>query len=158
MKSSESTSMTSVHVLDTVGERRVPRLRGSATVWAVLGALLLLSPLVSRPSSQPGLEVAEEPPNILFIYLDDFGWRDAGYMGSDFYETPHLDALAEQGTRVHGRLLLCRQLRPGTRLACCRDSTRRDTGSSTSGRDRVERRRTVSSPTSPAPRPCAPTS
>ncbi len=42
--------------------------------------------------------VAEErAPNILFIYLDDFGWRDTGYMGSDFYETPHLDKLAKGG-------------------------------------------------------------
>ncbi len=46
---------------------------------------------------------AQEPaaprraPNILFVYLDDFGWRDAGFMGSDFYETPHLDALAADG-------------------------------------------------------------
>jgi len=36
-------------------------------------------------------------PNVLFIYLDDFGWKDAGYMGSDFYETPHLDRLASEG-------------------------------------------------------------
>lgn len=40
---------------------------------------------------------AGEKPNILFIYLDDFGWRDTGFMGSDFYETPHLDALAAEG-------------------------------------------------------------
>ena len=31
---------------------------------------------------------ADQPPNILFIYLDDFGWKDTSYMGSDFYETP----------------------------------------------------------------------
>lgn len=30
-------------------------------------------------------------PNILFIFADDLGWRDTGFMGSDFYETPHLD-------------------------------------------------------------------
>lgn len=36
-------------------------------------------------------------PNILMIYLDDFGWKDTGYMGSDFYETPHLDKLASEG-------------------------------------------------------------
>ncbi len=40
---------------------------------------------------------AEDRPNLLFIYLDDFGWRDTGFMGSDFYETPHLDALAKEG-------------------------------------------------------------
>jgi len=33
----------------------------------------------------------------LFIYLDDFGWKDTGYMGSDFFETPHLDRLASEG-------------------------------------------------------------
>ncbi|MCH6255114.1 sulfatase [Puniceicoccaceae bacterium K14] len=35
-------------------------------------------------------------PNILFILLDDFGWRDAGFMGSDFYETPVIDQLASE--------------------------------------------------------------
>lgn len=39
----------------------------------------------------------EEKPNLLFIFLDDFGWRDTSYMGSDFYETPNLDRLADEG-------------------------------------------------------------
>lgn len=39
---------------------------------------------------------AADRPNVLFIYLDDYGWKDVGYMGSDFYETPHLDRLAAQ--------------------------------------------------------------
>ena len=43
------------------------------------------------------LSHAAEKPNILFVYLDDFGWRDTGYMGSDFYESPYLDKLASQG-------------------------------------------------------------
>lgn len=38
-----------------------------------------------------------EKPNIILIFLDDFGWKDTSYMGSDFYETPHLDALAKGG-------------------------------------------------------------
>ncbi len=41
--------------------------------------------------------VYADKPNILFIYLDDFGYRDTGFMGSDFYETPNLDALAKNG-------------------------------------------------------------
>jgi arylsulfatase A-like enzyme len=45
----------------------------------------------------PAFASAAESPNVLFVYLDDFGWRDAGFMGSDFYETPHLDALARGG-------------------------------------------------------------
>lgn len=37
------------------------------------------------------------PPNILFINADDLGWTDVGFMGSGFYETPHLDRLAASG-------------------------------------------------------------
>ena len=36
-------------------------------------------------------------PNILLINIDDMGWRDVGFMGSEFYETPNLDELAAQG-------------------------------------------------------------
>jgi arylsulfatase A-like enzyme len=36
-------------------------------------------------------------PNILLIYIDDLGWKDTGYMGSDFFETPHIDKLAGEG-------------------------------------------------------------
>jgi arylsulfatase A-like enzyme len=38
-------------------------------------------------------------PNILFILIDDLGWRDLVCTGSDFYETPHLDQLAARGLR-----------------------------------------------------------
>ncbi|MFC1795438.1 hypothetical protein ACFL3Q_17860, partial [Planctomycetota bacterium] len=27
-------------------------------------------------------------PNIVFIFIDDMGWRDVGFMGSQYYETP----------------------------------------------------------------------
>ncbi len=39
----------------------------------------------------------QQRPNVLFIFLDDYGWRDCGFMGSDFYETPNIDALARDG-------------------------------------------------------------
>ena len=35
--------------------------------------------------------------NIIFILLDDFGWRDLGCTGSSFYETPNMDRFASQG-------------------------------------------------------------
>lgn len=40
---------------------------------------------------------AAERPNIVLIFADDLGWKDVGWQGTDFYETPHLDALAQQG-------------------------------------------------------------
>jgi len=36
-------------------------------------------------------------PNIVFILIDDLGWRDIGCYGSSFYETPNIDRLAQQG-------------------------------------------------------------
>lgn len=38
-----------------------------------------------------------EPPNIILIVVDDLGWKDLGFMGSDYYETPNLDRLASEG-------------------------------------------------------------
>ena len=39
-------------------------------------------------------------PNFVFILIDDMGWRDVGFMGSTFYETPNIDRLASQGMVV----------------------------------------------------------
>ena len=47
--------------------------------------------------SQTSRTAEQERPNVLFIFLDDYGWRDCGFMGSDFYETPNIDALARSG-------------------------------------------------------------
>ncbi len=38
-------------------------------------------------------------PNILFILVDDLGWKDLGCYGSSFYETPNIDRLASMGAR-----------------------------------------------------------
>ena len=37
-------------------------------------------------------------PNLVFIIVDDLGWKDVGYMGSDFYETPNIDKLSKNST------------------------------------------------------------
>lgn len=47
---------------------------------------------------KPGFAQSRQPaPNIVFILIDDFGWRDVSYMGTRYYETPHIDRLARQG-------------------------------------------------------------
>jgi len=46
-------------------------------------------------------------PNILFILIDDMGWRDLGCYGSAFYETPHIDRLAAEGMRFTGAYAAC---------------------------------------------------
>ena len=35
-----------------------------------------------------------DKPNLLFIIVDDLGWTDVSYNGSDFYETYNIDALS----------------------------------------------------------------
>ena len=36
-------------------------------------------------------------PNIVFIFIDDLGWRDISCYGSKYYETPNIDKLAGEG-------------------------------------------------------------
>ncbi len=38
-------------------------------------------------------------PNIVFYFIDDLGWTDVSFMGSKFYETPHVDQLAREGMK-----------------------------------------------------------
>ena len=52
----------------------------------------------------------ETKPNIVLIYMDDLGWKDVGYAGSTYYETPNIDKLAASGmwfTRAHSAAPLC---------------------------------------------------
>ena len=42
-------------------------------------------------------EARRRKPNIVLIFIDDMGWKDAGYAGSDLYETPNIDRLAKEG-------------------------------------------------------------
>lgn len=39
------------------------------------------------------------PPNVILILADDMGWADSSTYGSSYYETPHLDRLAQEGMR-----------------------------------------------------------
>jgi len=38
-------------------------------------------------------------PNVLMILVDDYGWRDIGAYGSNFYETPNMDKLVSQSLK-----------------------------------------------------------
>ena len=46
-------------------------------------------------------------PNIIFILVDDLGWRDLSCYGSEFYETPNLDRLAANGMTFSDAYAAC---------------------------------------------------
>jgi len=46
-------------------------------------------------------------PNIVFILIDDMGWKDLGCYGSTFYETPNIDKLAKEGIRFTNAYATC---------------------------------------------------
>lgn len=55
-----------------------------------LTCLLLLSPIASQ---------AQDKPHILYITVDDLGWKDVGYHGGAL-KTPNIDRLAQDGFRL----------------------------------------------------------
>jgi arylsulfatase A-like enzyme len=49
-------------------------------------------------------------PNVLFIMADDLGWMDTSHYGSEFFETPNIDRLAEESmtfTEAYAASPLC---------------------------------------------------
>ncbi len=44
---------------------------------------------------------AEERPNIIFIFADDWGWGDLSCHGHPYVKTPNIDRLAKEGTDFH---------------------------------------------------------
>ncbi len=59
-------------------------------IWLLFASLCL-----------PGQTSAPPPkPNIVFIMADDLGYTDLACFGSRYYETPNIDKLAGQGTRL----------------------------------------------------------
>jgi len=63
--------------------------RGTARPTACLLAFLL--------ALTGSAAFAADQPNVVFFFIDDLGWADVGYQGSDFYETPNIDKLAASG-------------------------------------------------------------
>ncbi|MEM9367834.1 MAG: sulfatase [Planctomycetota bacterium] len=67
----------------------------TARFMMALCACLIGTPFAARFAG--AADASSVRPNILFVFLDDYGWRDCGFMGSDFYETPNIDRLAAEG-------------------------------------------------------------
>jgi arylsulfatase A len=63
---------------------------------------------LSALAAAPLLRAQKQPPlNFIFILIDDMGWRDVGYNGSELFETPNIDKLATQGMRFTNAYAAC---------------------------------------------------
>jgi arylsulfatase A len=55
---------------------------------------------------------ADDRPNVIFFLVDDLGWSDVGCFGSQFYETPAIDQLAEEGMLFDNAYSTCHVCSP----------------------------------------------
>ena len=64
--------------------------------------ILLIALTTVSCGAQNRKEQAEnKQPNVVFFLVDDLGWKDLGYRGSDFYETPEIDKIANESMRFN---------------------------------------------------------
>lgn len=68
-----------------------PRILSALAMVAALSGLLAVTGLLQAAESSR--------PNIVFVLADDYGLDGVGCYGSDTFQTPHIDALAQSGLR-----------------------------------------------------------
>ncbi len=64
---------------------------------------LILASIAARISVFSFAEAGEGelPPNFLVVLLDDAGWRDVGFAGNTYIETPNIDKLQSEGFDIN---------------------------------------------------------
>lgn len=63
--------------------------------------------LLLMPHRATAESAKTQPPNILFILVDDLGWTDLACYGSTFYETPNIDRFAASGMKFTNAYAAC---------------------------------------------------
>ncbi|MDP6442599.1 MAG: arylsulfatase [Pirellulaceae bacterium] len=76
----------------------------SGYIWCVAAAAVVLAEPVSAQTAAQ--------PNIIFIMADDLGYGDLGCFGQERIQTPQLDRLAKEGTRLTSFYAGCTVCRP----------------------------------------------
>lgn len=72
------------------------RLRSVCVAGVIVSAVLTL---LCGPAWAVDRHAPKGTPNVLFILIDDMGWKHLKCCGSDYYETRNMDALAESWIR-----------------------------------------------------------
>lgn len=75
--------------------------------FVILSALALnFVTLAAQSESKPS------KTNVVLILIDDLGWKDLGCYGSDYYRTPNIDRLADEGMRFTEGYAACNVCSP----------------------------------------------
>ncbi len=69
----------------------------------ILPLILLFQVSIAVAAEQP----PAKPTNFVFFLVDDLGWADVGCFGSEFYETPNIDRLADSGMKFTNAYAAC---------------------------------------------------
>jgi N-acetylgalactosamine-6-sulfatase len=88
----------------------------STKIRGELCFLFIFSILVGQSRAPAAERPAENPPNFVFIFGDDWGWGDLGCYGHPTLKTPNLDALARDGilfTQFYVNAPVCSPSRTG---------------------------------------------
>lgn len=72
-------------MMKLIATRKLMLALGLALTWGFIGG------------PPPAVAAEERPWNFLVVLLDDAGWRDIGFTGNAFVETPEMDHLAKEG-------------------------------------------------------------
>jgi arylsulfatase A-like enzyme len=80
-----------------ISVRQPERTRSIARTLAALIAVNVLFVSMALAADSGSKKSESRKPNIVFFFIDDMGWTDVGFMGSDNHETPNIDRLASEG-------------------------------------------------------------
>ncbi len=69
----------------------LPRTYIALSIWSLISIVSVLQLQATNPGTRP---------NIIFLLADDMGYGDLGCFGSPVVQSPHLDKLASQGTKL----------------------------------------------------------
>ena len=68
---------------------------------------ILLSTTMTAFADESGNGPRAERKNIVMFLIDDLGWSDLGCQGSEYYRTPNIDQLAQEGVRFTDAYAAC---------------------------------------------------
>lgn len=80
--------------------------------FLVLAFVSHVQPVLAGDDSSNRSATDKAKPNVVFILADDLGWRDLSNEGSEFYESPFIDRIANTGMKFSRGYAACQVCSP----------------------------------------------